>query len=81
MFARSVMSLHGGSTDELCKVLLIQSPVWILRILNRNILVRRTKLSVLSEHIRLISVVLLLSVKLFHFTLVYGNVFMKKNFT
>lgn len=26
------MSLHGGSTDELCKVLLIQSPVWILRI-------------------------------------------------
>lgn len=32
MFARSVMSLHGGSTDELRKVLLIQSPVRILRI-------------------------------------------------
>lgn len=32
MFARSVMSLHGGSTDELRKVLLIPSPVRILRI-------------------------------------------------
>jgi len=31
MFARRVVSLHGGSTGELCKVLLIRSPVRMLR--------------------------------------------------